>query len=141
MTRKAAFLIGILLSLIFDFVQTVLAYGNGFLFAVGIICFLITIYGLCVNLSVYEELKINWMLLYLIPMAIINVGVLSRHHEAQNELLALAGENLIINVLPGRSFDYFDSVATMQISFLIPPMTVLFYGIIRLLIYIYDELL
>ncbi|QTN41444.1 hypothetical protein [Marinobacter salsuginis] len=133
MSTKHAFLFGIVLAVLFDIYQAIISYGNGILLAASIFCILITIYGLFTNLSESEELRLQWMLAYIIPTALVAVGMVVDKQNFENGLLIEHGHAPNPNSLPGESSDYLNSVGIMFFSFTIPlqviVLNIVFHGL------------
>ena len=124
MSTKHAFSIGIFLAILFDIYQAIASYGNWILLATSSVCIMITIYGLIANLPESEELSFRWMSVYIIPAALVVVGMIVDQQNFTDGIRTELGHTPNPNSLPGESSDYINAVKTMFFSFIIPILVV-----------------
>ncbi|MUK48273.1 hypothetical protein [Aliivibrio fischeri] len=133
MNFNMAVCVGIVLSLVYDLFQILMSWGNQLLFGIGIISFVIALYGLQQNLSVSDKIKIGWSKYYTIPTSIVLLGELSIIDDLYVKGGALVGVP-IDRFLPGQTVDYLFSFQALLFSYALPLITLAIFLLIKLII-------
>lgn len=139
MSSRLAFLVGIVIAVIFDVYQAILSSGNWILLSVSVVCIVVTVYGLIINLPESDELSLKWMTAYTLPAFLCVAGVIVEMQFLENRVLTELGYQSNLNLWIGQSSDYIESVGKMFFSFTIPLQALVMNAVFCGLRLVYDR--
>jgi hypothetical protein len=117
---RAAFLLGLVLTVLIGLGQLIFCERNGFLLLLGCLVAIIGVAGIVSNLvGVSESIELRWAGWYTVPAGMLAIGFAAAKQEMDNAALSLV-DGARLTVIPGTPQDYVNAFWFHMLSLSIP---------------------